>query len=213
MSWADRANELLYDGESIRDAVDVGEHRVFVTSHRLLAFTPTVESGANYRAVDLPNVTDVTDGGESDTTALKNAVAWGVLGLVLVVGGIVFEMGNLFTLPQNLESGAAGGTGGIVSGFQTLVSLLSLLDEAFAVVGVGIVAVAGFYAYRYRQSRTAVVTIGVAGDADVRLPVSSDDATSDEADPGGASAMEVAAVAADEIRDALGAATGSSNEY
>lgn len=213
MAWADRVDELLYEGERVRESVDVDDARVVVTTHRVLAFTPTDGSGPNYRAIDLPNVTRVTAGGESDGEALQQAIVWGVFGIVLVGGGIAFEMGSLFSLPETLESGAVGGTGGIVSGFRTLVSLLSLLDEAVAVVGVGALAVGAVSAYRYLDSREHVVTLAVAGDDDVRLPVTGASTDPSTASPHAeahaddrAGAARTAATAADRIREALGAA-------
>jgi hypothetical protein len=178
MSWSERVNELLYDGEAVREEVPVGEHEVVVTSHRVLAFTSALPSGPNYRAIERPNVEGVTTSLDSDAGALQKAVLWGAFALVLVVGGVLFEVGSLFSIPENLQEGAVGGTGGMISAFTALLEALALVDEAVAVLGVLLLAYAAFYGYRYRESREHVVAIGVAGDADVRLPVPDEDAQS-----------------------------------
>jgi len=179
MSWVDRANELLYDGETIAETVDVGANRVFVTSHRVLAFFPEGE-GANFRQVDRPNFEGVTASDESDGGALAKAGVWGFLGVGSVVGGLVVEVGDVVSMPENLQGGAVGGTGGLVSTFETLVSVLALVDEGVALLGLVLLAVAGGYGYRYANSRQHVVTVDVAGEDDVRLVVD-DDATTDAA--------------------------------
>ena len=46
--WKSRVDDLLYDGETARETVDVGTSRVVVTSHRVLAFTPDAD-GENFR--------------------------------------------------------------------------------------------------------------------------------------------------------------------
>ena len=62
MYWVERAEGLLYEGESVRETVPVGAGGIVVTTHRLLAFTPDRE-GPNFRQVDRPNV----DGAEVRT--------------------------------------------------------------------------------------------------------------------------------------------------
>jgi len=174
MSWRERVNELLYDGETVERTVDVGANRVYVTSHRVLAFFDDDASGANFRQVDRPNVEAVGAGSDSDWLRLARTVVWGGLGLACVVVGVLVEFGSFVSVPENLESGAVGSTGGIVSLFADLVAALALVDEAVAVLGGLLLAVAAYHGSRYAQSREQVVTVGVAGAEDVRLVVAGD---------------------------------------
>ncbi|NHN43525.1 hypothetical protein G9C85_18050 [Halorubellus sp. JP-L1] len=174
MSWRERVDELLYEGESVERTVDVGANRVYVTSHRVLAFFDEDAAGPNFRQVDRPNVEGVGAGSDSDWLRLARAVVWGGLGLASVVGGVLVEFGSFVSVPENLQSGAVGGTGGIVSLFADLVAALALVDEAIAVLGVLFLAVAAYHGYRYAESRERVVTVGVAGAEDVRLVVTGD---------------------------------------
>ncbi|WP_323674192.1 hypothetical protein [Halorubellus sp. PRR65] len=174
MSWRDRVNDLLYDGETVHETVDVGANRVYVTSHRVLAFRDAGDDAANYRHVDHPNVEGVTAGRESDGRRLARAVVWGVLGAACVAGGLLVEVGSFVSTPESLEAGAVGGTGGIVSLFSDVVAALALVDEAVAVVGALCCVVAAYHGYRYVDSRERVVSVGVAGDDDVRLRVTGD---------------------------------------
>lgn len=201
MEWSARVEELLYEGESVASSVAVGEHDVVVTSHRVLAFTPTLPDAPNYRAIERPNVEGVTARDDSDPVALTQAVLWGVFGFVLVVGGFLFEMGDLISLPETYESGAVGTGGGMVSLFETVFTALSLLDEAIAVFGLGVLAVAAYYTYRYRESREHVVAVVVAGADDVRLPVA-DEATQGDATASLRAALDGAPTARSDGEDA-----------
>ncbi|MFC6728528.1 hypothetical protein ACFQDG_07745, partial [Natronoarchaeum mannanilyticum] len=53
--WRGRVDELLYAGESIEERVEIGDAEVVVTTHRVLALTPSGD-GERYRAIDRPNV-------------------------------------------------------------------------------------------------------------------------------------------------------------
>lgn len=173
MSWRDRATDLLYDGETVRETVDVGANRVYVTSHRVLAFpdAPSHDDAANFRAVDHPNVEGVTAGAESDGWAFAKAVAWTVAAVPLVVGGVLAEVGDWVSLPESVQSGGVAGTGGLGSTFTDLFAALALLDEVVALVGGLCLAVAAAYAWRWQRSRETVVAVAVAGGDDVRLRV------------------------------------------
>ncbi|WP_227134060.1 hypothetical protein [Halorubellus salinus] len=173
MSWRDRVNDLLYDGETVQETVDVGANRVYVSSHRVLAFPDATadDDAANFRHVDHPNVEGVTAGSESDRWALAKAVAWGIAGVSFVVAGVVVEVGDWFSLPESVQSGGVAGTGGIVSLFADVFGALALLDEAVALAGACFLVVATWHGVRHWRSRDRVVTVGVAGDTDVRLRV------------------------------------------
>lgn len=183
MSWRDRVNDLLYDGET----VDVGANRVYVTSHRVLAFPDADGDAANFQPVERPNVEGVGAERDGDRRALAKALAWAVAGVPLAVAGVLVEVGDVVSLPESVRSGdAAAGAGGVVSAFRDVVAALSLVDEGVALVGGLFVALAAWYAVRYVRSRERVVVLGVAGDDDIRLSVDAD-----------------GAVAASDLRDAV----------
>jgi hypothetical protein len=174
MAWRDRVTDLLYDGETVRETVDVGANRVYVTSHRVLAFTESNgdASAANFRRVDHPNVDGVSAANDSDRRALAKALLWTVAGVPLVVAGVLVEVGDVLSLPESVQSGgAAAGVGGAISLFRDVFAALSLVDEAVAVVGGLLLALAAWSAVRYARSRERLVVLRVAGDDDVRLPV------------------------------------------
>jgi hypothetical protein len=174
MSWRDRVTDLLYDGETVRETVDVGANRVYVTSHRVLAFADADgdADAANFRRVDHPNVGGVSAANDSDRRALAKAVMWAIAGVPLVVAGVLVEVGSMLSLPESVQSGgAAAGVGGAVSLFRDLFAALSLVDEAVAVVGGLLLALAAWAALRYARSRERLVVLRVAGDDDVRLRV------------------------------------------
>lgn len=194
MTWADRVNQLLHEGETVRGSVPVGDGEVYVTTHRILAFRSGDADGANFRQVDRPNVDGVAASAESDREALASALAWGVLGVALAATGVLVEVGGMFAPPAALEQGGVAGAGGVVSLFRTVFDALALVDEAVAVVGGLGLAVAAWYAARYWRSREHVVTVAVAGDEDVVLAVGDehvDDATDVAADAAGAIRREL----------------------
>ena len=57
--WRERAEEMLYAGESVEETFEVDDARILVTSHRVLAFTPGAE-GATFQQADRPNVAGVS---------------------------------------------------------------------------------------------------------------------------------------------------------
>lgn len=173
MTWRDRVNDLLYDGETVRETVDVGANRVYVTSHRVLAFADDGDAdAANFRRVDHPNVDGVSAANDSDRRAFGKAVMWAIAGVPLVVAGVLVEVGGMLSLPDSVQSGGgAAGAGGALSLFRDVFAALSLVDEAVAVLGGCLLALAAWNALRYARSRERVVVVSVAGDDDVRLRV------------------------------------------
>ncbi len=86
----DHVEDLLYDGETVRETVDLAAGQVVVTSHRVLAFTPRTE-GANFRQADLPNVEGVGLGAQTEADLLERALRFGVIGVVLLGFGALTE--------------------------------------------------------------------------------------------------------------------------
>jgi hypothetical protein len=162
-------DRLLYDGERVRESVAVADDRVVVTTHRVLALTPNAD-GANFRAVDRPNV----EGVELSTGGTGRYLRWTirplVLGAILVVAGTQLDLGDPLS-GMDTSSAEATGTGGILSTVSSLTSLLAVLDEVMLAVGAVCLLVVALLLGLYLYSRETALVIGVAGDDDVRLPV------------------------------------------
>ncbi|MFB6234094.1 MAG: hypothetical protein ABEH81_10095 [Halopenitus sp.] len=175
MDWQARDDELLYDGESIRERVDAGSDLVVVTSHRVLAFTPEGD-GANFRAVDRPNVTGVRAGAQGDADWLRRAAVAGVGGLGALALGLVLDFDSLVpTGGVDVAGGGAAGIGGLLETIGTLLRVVALLDDLFVAVGLLAVLAAVAVGSLYWTQREPKLTIAVAGDDDIQLAWSGDD--------------------------------------
>lgn len=170
-TWSGRVDDLLFEGEAVRESVPVGDGRVVVTSHRLLAFTPGTD-GENYRHVDLPNVEGVTVRSAGETGYLEPGAKAAVVGVVLMAAGATVSFDGLLTSVAVDPSAAAGsGIGGVLGLLDTLTTVLGLLDDAMLVAGaLGTVVGLGALGL-YLQSRERLLEVEVAGDEPVRLPV------------------------------------------
>jgi len=159
---------LLYEGETLEADVPVGERRVVVTSHRVLAL-PADEDEA-YRAIERPNVRSVetgTLGGDRwlavGVRALVGAVALAVVGVVLQRAGL----GGV-TIPN---TGSAGrfGAGGFTAALRTFFALFGVLDVvAFALAGVCAVAAVGFFALAW-HAQSPCLAFDLAGEETLRV--------------------------------------------
>ncbi|WP_436928652.1 hypothetical protein [Halosimplex halobium] len=170
--WAGSAEDLLYDGETVRERVELADgNRVVVTTHRLLAFTPDSD-GENYRAVELPNVADVRAGHEGETNLRGLGVRLGAYGAVLLAVGVFVDFGSF--VPTDAFAGAGAGRlgmGGLLATLQRFLSLLAGADEFARLVGSALVLFAVFVAGVYLLTRDRVLEIAVAGDGDpIRVP-------------------------------------------
>lgn len=169
-TWTDRTEDLLYDGESVRERVPVGTARLVVTSHRLLAFTPDDEP--RFRQVDRPNVTGVAVETSARTDLLRTAARPALWGLVLLVGGLLISFDSLLG-PVSTPSGV--GVGGILSIVQTITTGLSLLDDAMRVLGSLLLLVALVPVLGWLRSRERQLVVAVSGGDDVRVAVDGED--------------------------------------
>lgn len=155
----------LGDDEAVEGGVDVGTNRVVVTGRRVLSFTPEAP-GTNYRAVDRPNVDDVTVGTRSDRGYLTWGAIVAVTALVLLAGWVLFDAGGLF--PAATGRGASAlGVGGMIGQMR---SWLGLLDAAMLWGGVLLLLVGAALVGLYVRSRETVVSIVVAGDRNLTVP-------------------------------------------
>lgn len=168
-AWESRVDQLLYEGEQVLHQVGGEDVQVVATTHRVLTFTPETE-GPNFRAVDRPNVEDVTKETVGEGGWLVTGSKWGIVGALLLVGGIVLDFEGLLG-DVTLDQGASEvGLGGIMGLFSLLQSAFALLD-AVLVLGGAIVTLGGLAAIGwYLNTRHETVTIEVAGDSDIELP-------------------------------------------
>lgn len=169
--WADRVEALLYDGETVRERVEVEGSLVAVTSHRVLAFTPDAD-GPNFREVERPNVVGVSTGAETTGTLLARGVRWTVIGLVLVGIGTVIDFGAIVG-DVDLSTGGTGsvGIGGVLGAVQGMLDLLRQLDALLQTLGALVALLGVLVLGGYLLTRTPTLVVEVAGDeADVHVP-------------------------------------------
>ena len=170
MDWGERADELLYDGESVQEQVRVGDGGVVVTSHRVLAFTPDRE-GPNYRQVDRPNVEGVSQTTSGEFQFLEQAIKAIVVGIVLVVAGLTVNLDGLVSGISLDSGGAAGaiGIGQMMGLLQGMLQLLAQLDDLMRLFGALALAFGAIVLGVYLWSREELLVISVAGGDDVEL--------------------------------------------
>ena len=168
--WSDRVDDLLYDGETVEESVDVGSATVVVTSHRVLVFTPDSD-GANFHQVDRPNVTGVSVRAEGDRSFLTQG------GRALLYGVVLFAAGMFLPLDAVLGGVALPSTtgqlgiGGILGLFQTMLDLIRSIDDVMRAFGLLLVAFSVVPLGVYVWSRERTLEIGVAGEDDpIRIP-------------------------------------------
>ena len=172
MEWTERVEQLLYDGETETRRVAVGDATIVITSHRVLAFTPG--EGARYRAVDRPNVGQIT----VDSTGRTRALAWTALfGLVALSSAALAVLYSFADLVPDLDIGDADGEatpGDDPAGepFALLETTLAALDLAVVAVALLSALVAAGFLVRYVRSRARRVVIEVHGDEDLEIPLS-----------------------------------------
>jgi len=176
MDWVERADGLLYDGESIQERVPVGAGGVVVTSHRLLAFTPD-RAGSNFSQVDRPNV----DGVETRTVGEGQFLEWAVkavvVGVALLVAGFTVSLDGMVE-GIALESGGAAsavGIGGMLGLLGTMLDLLAQLDDLMRIFGALALAFGAVVLAVYRWSRERLLVVSVAGGDDIELAAPDDE--------------------------------------
>lgn len=169
--WRSQVDDLLYEGEAIRDTVEFEDSRVVVTSHRVLAFTPEAE-GANFTQVERPNVAGVDTGARAESGLLERAIRIGVLGAVLLVAGWIIDFGSILGDIDLGGGGAAGrlGIGNILGPLQQMLAVLRNLDQYMLLGGALALLLAVGLAGVYWWQRERTLVIEVAGDDDIHIP-------------------------------------------
>jgi len=183
-AWAGSVEGLLFEGESLRRAVSMGDNRVVVTSHRLLAFTPTAD-GETYRQVDLPNVGDVRAGHDGEDSRVARALRMFVYGAILLAVGVFFDFGSIVPTDAFGSVGEGAGQldiGGLLGMMRTMLELIAMIDDLALAFG-ALFLLFGAFVVVYLFIRDRVLVVSVAGDdPDITVP------PGDDADDGGRSA-------------------------
>ena len=168
--WSERARQRLRDGEEIEDAISFGENGIVVTNQRLLAFTPESD-GANYRAIERPNVEGTALESNGETQWLGYVGKGALAGLVGVGVGYTMDFGGLVSLSQlNTKAASQTGVGSMMGLLSTVSRFLGMLDDALLVAGLLAFAVCLGALGLYLESRTHGLWIAVAGDDDLYVP-------------------------------------------
>jgi hypothetical protein len=174
-NWLAQVDQLLYDGETVQSRVEVGEGGVVVTTHRVLVFTPDRE-GANYTAVDRPNVSGVTERTVGNGSLLEPALKGTIVGGFLLAGGYFVSLDSLVGGIDLTGTGQIG-LGGFLGLMQQLLTALALVDELMTVAGAGAIILATALFGLYLLSRERVIVVGVEGREDVHMTAPDDDVT------------------------------------
>jgi len=170
--WQDRVDELLFEGESVKDTVDVDSAQVVVTSHRVLVFTPELD-GENFRQADRPNVAGVETGSRGNASLLGRGIKVGVVGVVLLLAGIFIDFGSLVGGLDLSDTEGAGqiGIGSILDATQGLLDLITQLDYLLRVFGALALSLGIVFAGVYWMGREPTLVIKMAGDErDIHVP-------------------------------------------
>lgn len=170
MEWTESVDQLLLEGEHVRDRVEFASSTLVVTNHRVLAFTPD-RNDADFRAIDRPNVRTVTVETGGSRRAAFRAFAVSVLGAGLVVTAALVDPTGVL---DDVNAGTGTGPGDDVVGesIGTLEALLVWFEVALLAGGLVFLAVALYFGARYARSRTSRLVVRVAGEDDLTVPVS-----------------------------------------
>lgn len=199
MSWRERVEELCYPGETIVRRFELGDALFVVTSHRLLAFTPAAD-GADFRAIDRPNVAGV----RIEASGYARLLRWAAYAALLGVAALALAASVSFAGALEAAAIDAGDAPvpGVAGTLETLTAVLALLDAVVFWTGVGGTVLAIVLIGAYGWTRTKQLVVAVPGEDDLVVPLQSPPrglAASIEAaiDPGAEPTAETGATEAD----------------
>lgn len=168
--WSEQASQRLRDGEEIAEVISVGENGVVVTNQRVLSFTP-VGDGANYRAIERPNIEGVELASNGNADWLGYMAKGGLAGLVGVGIGYTMDFGGLISVDRiNPEAAGKTGTASIIQMLGSISRLLAMVDDVLLVGGLLAFALCLGAFGLYLESRTHGLWIAVAGEDGHHVP-------------------------------------------
>ncbi|WP_267161428.1 hypothetical protein [Halovenus salina] len=170
--WQRRVDDLLYDGETVRERLDVDTARVVVTSHRVLVFTPEMD-GENFRQADRPNVTGVEISALAWAGLRRRGLVAGLAGVTLLVAGLAFDPESIFGDSLGFDTGAGErvGLGGIMDATRSMFALLRNFDTLLVNIGLLALVLSSVLLGVYWYLRTPTLVIRLAGETgDVHIP-------------------------------------------
>lgn len=173
MEWRDNVDQLLSEGEREQQRLELASATIVVTTHRVLAFTSAID-GADYRAIDRPNVRTVTVDDDADHRSAGRALAAGVVGVGLVGAGLIVDAsGVVDSLGAGNGSGPAGGV--VDATLATVETLLSAFELALLGSGLVVLVLGTFFALQYSRSRSRELVLTIAGDENLVLPLTDEE--------------------------------------
>lgn len=167
----DQVEQFLYNGESVREAFDIGPVRVVLTTHRVFTDNPDNEGLQQAEFLDVTGVERTRQGSRS-------GVAWAVslaaVGIALLVAGLAVGQSDVFTTPEFQDDTAAEiGAGGFADLVGWLLWLVEHLDVLLAGGGLLVLLLAGlaglYYWVRVREPALTITTTGER--SDIHLPL------------------------------------------
>lgn len=159
-------DQLLLDGETVEQVVDVTPARVAVTTHRVLVFWPGDDERA-FRAIDRPNVRAVRPKTYWRRSLWQHLAATVLAAGLLLAGGYLFDPASFVPRP---DEPAGGGGGQIFGSANRILDYFYMTDEALFWLGAVAGAIALGILGLQLQGRERTTALEVTGDDDVRLP-------------------------------------------
>lgn len=167
-TWSEHVDQLLYEGERVRERVDLEAATVVVTNDRVLVLTEDGD-GTTYRHVDRPNVARVS----VDVDSAPGRLFWAVVFTLLGTG--LFVASSETDLPAALED-ATGDVSGIVGGvLEGLETFLTVFDLSILVAAILVLTLAVLLFVSYARSRTRRLVLRVSGGEDLAIAVADAD--------------------------------------
>lgn len=168
--WSDRVEDLLYEGETIEGDYTVDTAAVYVTSHRVLAFTPEID-GENFHQMDRPNVEGVSLSSGGETRFGRMGARAALYGALMIVVGYFLPIDSVlgdFSMP---DSASQLGIGGVFGLMQTMLDFMRSLDDLLQTFGALLLLFALVPIGVYLWSRERNLVIESAGEeGSIRLP-------------------------------------------
>lgn len=165
---AEAVEGFLHEGESVREAFDVGPARVVTTTHRVFVDDP--DEGLQQTA--LSDVTGVERRTRGSRTTRDWGVSLAVVGLAFLIAGLAVGRSDVFSLDvQNTDVSRFGdGLGTLVDWTLWTFENLDVLLAGTGLFVLALALVAGAYYWVFARERS--LTIATAGDKpNIHLPL------------------------------------------